>query len=399
MKNLRLILLIAISITFHNCQNKILTDGINGKVKKVIHINNPSGKGNVQYKKISKYIDTCFFIKLTNKNNQYIGEISKLLIANDTIFISDDFTKSIFIFDIKGNIINTINNTGRGPYEYNSIGDFTVDWSEKNILINDVSLKKYFKYDFKGNFISANIMKTYGGNISYLDKDRFALYNNFNGLSEDDMHNVFVTDFKGEKLKKYFPYHKSMMSDVLVSKRDYFWNSNTRDISLIRFYDNIVYKFNRDSICPKYFLDFGKFNIPKGEIISLENQERYAHTISHFFETEKFISFNYMFGDKNVLLFYDKQSSKIVYPRGSQWVYEPFLYYSFFTNYVIGCYNDYFIAAIPSTFVTSFIEKFPNDLTSESDREKFSRLPEIEKLKDLSEMDNPVLVFYKLKSF
>jgi hypothetical protein len=183
-----------------------------------------------------------------------------------------------------------------------------------------------------------------------------------------------------------------------MGKNDYFWNSNTKNISLIRFYDNNVYTFAKDSIYPKYFLDFSEYNLPKGEKLSLKKIGNYTHTLSDFFETKNFVSFSYVFNKSNILLFYDKQSSKFVFPRNVDWEFEPFLHYSFFPNYVIGCYDNFFITSVPSSYITSFVKNFPKDLYTEADREEFNKIPDLKFLENVTDMDNPILVFYKLKS-
>ena len=109
-------------------------------------------------KKDTLYYSTLFksvkCIPLETSDNSLIGEIDKMLIFEDFIFILDaSKAKTLFVFDKKGLFIRKIGNIGNGPGEYVRIVDFAIDTDKKEIIIVD-DLRKMMFYDiFTGKFI------------------------------------------------------------------------------------------------------------------------------------------------------------------------------------------------------------------------------------------------------
>ena len=66
-------------------------------------------------------------IPLETTNESIIGEIDKLEIVRDTLYILDDDQDMIFLFDKTGKYIARIADIGRGAQEYLAISDFHID--------------------------------------------------------------------------------------------------------------------------------------------------------------------------------------------------------------------------------------------------------------------------------
>lgn len=67
-------------------------------------------------------------IELADTSKEYsFTEISKLVLKDDKLYISDWITRRIITFDMNGNPVSVLNRRGRGPEEYLRITDFDVD--------------------------------------------------------------------------------------------------------------------------------------------------------------------------------------------------------------------------------------------------------------------------------
>ena len=109
----------------------------------------------IDYDKAEKSIDlknifsTVSFqtIALETNANCLIGEVTKMVSRNDTIFIVDKISKSIFLFNDKGKFLSKICREGRGPQEYLNFSDVFI--GDNHILVIDNYQFKVCCYDFE----------------------------------------------------------------------------------------------------------------------------------------------------------------------------------------------------------------------------------------------------------
>ncbi len=86
--------------------------------------------------KLNQLFSKFDFISLETTDKALIGNISKLIVNGDNIFILDNSqAKTIFIFNTSGKFIRNIGKIGKGPGEYTNIEDFTIDKGTGNIAI------------------------------------------------------------------------------------------------------------------------------------------------------------------------------------------------------------------------------------------------------------------------
>jgi len=94
------------------------------------------------------------FIKLETVSDGLIGNIHKVIIVNDRIFILDRLmAKSVLCFDINGKFIRKIGNHGRGPGEWLNPVDIAYLDDSQNFVIYCHSIRKLIFYDLNGNYI------------------------------------------------------------------------------------------------------------------------------------------------------------------------------------------------------------------------------------------------------
>ena len=102
---------------FCSCSNNANSD------KSIIDVASVVGKGSVH--SASEFFKDIKYIPLETEPNSIIGNISKLYVENNKIYVSD-IRGIINIFDMDGRHLSTLNKIGRGPEEYIRMNTFTV---------------------------------------------------------------------------------------------------------------------------------------------------------------------------------------------------------------------------------------------------------------------------------
>ena len=114
-------------VVLYSCSGNTGTD------TQIIDIESAVGTGSIH--KASEILKDIRYIRLETTPASLIGYIRNIIIENGKIYIlAYGNVNTITIFDINGKYLNTLNRTGRGPEEYLSITDFTVN-SQGNIVI------------------------------------------------------------------------------------------------------------------------------------------------------------------------------------------------------------------------------------------------------------------------
>ncbi|OJV31768.1 MAG: hypothetical protein BGO29_01235 [Bacteroidales bacterium 36-12] len=132
----------------------------------------------------SSIVEKIEIIALENQEGALMGNINKMQISDDTIFILDTMiAKKILVFNMDGKYIQQIGKFGRGPGEYLQIMDFTVNEKDKQIVVLDVGNKIHTYSIHTGeylrtlNFENDNI-GVYA--IQYANDKLYAAIRNFN---------------------------------------------------------------------------------------------------------------------------------------------------------------------------------------------------------------------------
>ena len=90
------------------------------------------------------------YVRLETNEHCLIGRVSKSLIRQNKIYVAD-FNNAIalFVFDLQGKHLFTIDRRGKGPGEYLKITDFDID-TNGNIYIYDIYNEHFLVYDSIG---------------------------------------------------------------------------------------------------------------------------------------------------------------------------------------------------------------------------------------------------------
>jgi hypothetical protein len=129
-------------------------------------------KEKLQLSSIAKEIK---YIPLETKDECLIGSINKILFFKNLLFIKDDITKTLFIFDDNGKFVRKIGSKGKGPGEYIFITDFTVMPKDTMIFLYDGVQQRLIKFLSNGTFVQQYYMSNPPRKLSFWNDSMIVL--------------------------------------------------------------------------------------------------------------------------------------------------------------------------------------------------------------------------------
>lgn len=338
---------------------------------------------------LSDVVSDYYFVKLNNPENINIGEVTKVKIFKDKIYIMDERKAvALYIYDLKGNFISQINNKGKGPGEFISLTDFIVDTINDQIYISDTWQKKIIVYNANGSYVD-EIKLDFLFTSFYLYKNKF-YFDLMNKSFDGDLHTLIITDLTGKNLSRLISYDRRIEQLSITSLNPFQCINDT--LLFLPTLNSNIYSIDSTQAKIKYFLNF-KNNWPPIEKLSMngiphskylvENLENSDYVIYlSYIATPDIMRIKYFHHNKPISAFYSKKSNKVIIGEsiiddiGSGWFQGP-----------LSSYGDYFIEAIE-------INEIKNRISNSKDRYQDSPVGDI--IKDLNETENPILLFTKI---
>lgn len=343
---------------------------------------------------LDEIADDIIYIPLDNIYP--VSLIYNCYFTKKSIYLS---TKDIGIlkFNSMGKYEKRIGAIGRGPAEYTSYLNFTVDDKQETIYVKDRS-NRIQVYSGNGAFLRSIYVKEYGGSIeliSIFDSKLFL----FNALPyANAKYNWIIQDTLGHLIKTKERPNSLFESNWLGRSETYLFNNN---LYYWNTFNDTVYKISPElNEEASFLISSGEFRIPRSHFNPSEKTAQYL-IIQSIFETDKFMMIRYYFGEKQLLAIIDKKSKKtfactwngynmggIINDLDNGAEFLP-LYYTVENNreYIIGFLDAYQLKThVASEAFMQSTPKFP------------AKKKELEKLaKSLKETDNPVLMLVRLK--
>ncbi|WP_106831224.1 6-bladed beta-propeller [Parabacteroides pacaensis] len=339
------------------------------------------------------YFENCRYVQLETDTNSMIGEVTKLILTKDRIYILDMFkAKSVFIFDSNGAYINKIFRFGQGAEEYLQLTDIFYNEKEETINLSDIR-GKIMSFDKDGHMVKKQIK--FPLRIFNMEQDKNGNYilNSKNTSSPSFPESINVFSPAQEKIYSAFPIQPEWESKVVKSNSDFSYFAG--DIFYTPQLTTDVYKLGLDSVSQVYHYNFGEHTFPDEyktpEYFLPSNKKdlmNYVKQLDNFCETKKYLFALFVLKGQKYMNIYDKikESSKTHHLSGNPIDFGGFGEIISFTENSIVTIQD------PNYYLGRFDDK---ELLAE-------RGPEIQKLKDkftrpLKEDDNPILCIYKIK--
>lgn len=341
--------------------------------------------------------DSILMFPLETTDDCLIGEVSKLIFQNNLIYIADNISKSLFVFDISGKLKTKVHAVGNGPGEYVNISYFTVHGTD--MVLFDHYIGKFFIYDSSGNFIRDKVIGDIWTDGIFCLEDQLYLLNS--SKTELGCYKLFAMNLKDDStIEKYIPFDEPTINQGF-GKNSY---AHSKDEALLCFfpYDEL-YKVQGDNVSLAYKIDFGDKQLPKQYIegdgsLALKTaiRDNYVTGINRVRLSEKYIFLQYNDTENNYITIYNKETGEMQTTKS--------LHNSLLGNLplqlngekftiqdekIIQCYDADYWHLFNSS---KYIESSDTSFYTEELRQRFLKLAQ----NDGSE-SNPVILIQKLK--
>lgn len=206
-------------------------------------------------------------------DNFLIGKISRLLIINNNYIIHDNIKDVVAIFDSTGIFVKQIGNKGRGPNEYLSITHIDYDRFNNCIEIFDDANRKMFIYNIQGDLIKT--INTPYNFLSFVKvSDGYFVYSTFE--INQGKFNLLHLDNNLKKIKSTY-----FKSNHFFDRQSYSNNFTTIENEVYFRYglNNIIYKIENSEVYPYLLIDFKEKGINYPTISELNNSLTYEASV------------------------------------------------------------------------------------------------------------------------
>lgn len=329
-------------------------------------------------------------VPLKTNANSLLDAIINVLVTDSSIYVHDKFKDGgLVIFDRSGNFIKRIPN-GRGPGELNRLYDIAFDEDNNELVVYQHSFLLFFTPS--GEFIRQERLPFGFYNFTIIPQGYIFKTIDRQGnshLGNLEKYSLFVTD------KNFKIYSVGLPSSKKVSYGGFRYLYNNSSIYITQKFNDTIFQYVNETnrLKAKYILDYTKKKLPKH--IS-------EGTYQEFNNTTK----------ENDLYFYigqylDNKTHHVVFLKNWKIRSETIIYRDKKSGNMIGGTNaDFNLTEIPPIafprwtsgeyFISAYLpgknDLFATHSTIISKHDK-------KRVQNLTENDNPVLVFFKLKEF
>jgi len=395
---LNLFLLFTTFLLLNACQ----LDKKNAKMLEYIKID-PTKTKNL---KRSELFSLNKIIHLETQPKSVIGDAfwADLVIYEDFIVVSSN---TVSLYDKTGCFLYNIGKKGKGPGEYLSKSKILLCNNRFRML--DRTQQKFIDYNINGDFKEEHHFGMYG--------QSFICWNDFNIVytgTEQNEHNkrLFFYNDKFELIDSYFSLKEKYHYMSAIDKTNFFIYQDS--LRFLNAFDYQIYDVNieRNSfkIQPRYYLDFGRHEIPKSffeqdfndvrEYVLALEQTNYAHRISGFIESSDNVLVGFKYKKSLYLAIYCKHSQKTVVVDQ---IYDDLIFYGLnfpsFSEFMSYYYFDnqvYFF--IDSYRFLDNMKKMKEKMSNNEWKNYKANNPEIAKLYNkIDKNDNPIIFVFDLK--
>lgn len=248
-KYLVLIITICSIFYFSNCSNRNeqKNELINIDIERAI---NSKTKGI----SLNEFIDTIIYIPLETNRVVHINEIQKIKFYKDNFFVMDN--DGLYKFDSCGRFICKIGNIGKGPEEYDILGNFFI----KSDTIFIRSSNRILAFDlYEGNFLNSfQFDQTYRRIYVEKNGNYFVALNHVKNMIE-------FYNGKGLLIDSLtYRWDKKMILDRAIgfSYYDIFFGTEY-SLEITTFCNDTIFEINdKFNLTPIYIAHLGKYKIP-----------------------------------------------------------------------------------------------------------------------------------------
>ena len=188
-------------------------------------------------------------IPLATSDEILIGEITKLQLTDNCIYVFDKMQKAVFAFDANGYFLRKYRHVGQGEGEYSYLSDFQVYNGYLYLLSG--SHKCIYQYTLDDQFVRKINVGDWYDQFQILNDKDMLLYSNF---SNNKLYNIIWYDYRKERIEdKYFPFKQNDSYSLYFRV---FHEDSKGKLLITQPYDHAVYGIADGKIKKSYAFSF-----------------------------------------------------------------------------------------------------------------------------------------------
>jgi len=339
-------------------------------------------------------IDWFEIVRLETKDNNIIGNVSKLFVLDSVLIVVDQYqANNIYVFNRDGNYLNKISGVGNGPHEYLVLTDVAV--YDNNVYIKDNMKRRIMVFDVDGTFIETKKLNFQSEDMACFDEGMFSFSVNYKYYNERETFggaSLLVTD---KKLKPIYHFGEASRDDEFsYSPTNTFFKSGEGELLYYQLCNPFIYSIAKDSVKAKYY-----FEVSDNEFFTarFKDDEQFRKMTNNnagfwgkFWEIKDFSCFQFIIPEgrreiSSPLMIYDHTTKQTYYLSNQATTTASF----FFNEILTGCPDN----VVACAYNASFVAHYANVIKEQNGIDDV-----INFLNGLSADSNPVIFFYKLKS-
>lgn len=205
--------------------------------------------------RLSDHLKSIRLVALETIEEVLLGRIFQVDIVNDKIFVLDNNREKIFVFDQNGKFLYMFGSRGKGPGEFVNITTFSFSYDCSKVYIGDYEQKKIIEHSVNGEFIRDIGTNDFFSDFQFLT-DSTIILTNLSGPA-------FTVFNINRNQSKILPLN--LGGGISVGGRTLTRTMNNEFLYPKHRFDTI-YAINKDTIYPKYVVDFGINNCTAKEL-------------------------------------------------------------------------------------------------------------------------------------
>lgn len=336
-------------------------------------------------------------IKLETGDDFLIGEIKKVIVHNNKVFVFDEkIVEKLFCFDISGKYLFTVGKRGNGPGEMDTPRDF--DISNDRIYIIDRKCQVYI-FDMNGNYLSTLRLPFLSVNICTFNDSTLFFYNN-SYMDEFKFHLAKVNTLDKSVESFAFPFRTSFEEKYGVAQA---FSRNGQSALVCKIFCDTLFRLTNNRLTPAYAIDF-----PNKQPANIFESEKLMEEVSSSSKYWRFFSLSFSettrhlyFVSSNYNILYHVFNKETLEHKWFKEINDDYFFGGLSNPMPIGVHKDYFV----------FQLSMPDMMeTHKTILEKAKGMPETialmeTKYKDYHELclksnkdDNPALLLTKIST-
>lgn len=333
-------------------------------------------------------------IKLETNDDCLIGEITKVAITGNHLFVLDSkVAKKLFCFDLSGKYLFSVGIMGDGPGEMDTPRDFDV--TENRIFIIDRQCR-LFSFDTTGKYMSNIRLPFNTTKICAFNDTTYFFYSNM--IMDDFKFYLTKVAYPGNVESFTFPIQSVNVEKYGMPQA---FSRNMTKSPFMKFLSDTIFTLTKDKIVASYVINFPTYypqtifdNPNELDKVFSDHESYWKLANMHLAETDSNLFF-LSFGEKIYSHFYNKQTFKYKMFSSTN---DDYMFGGLGFSFPVGAYRSYFIYPISMPEMVSAYSNLSKKAKLTGSFNEFkANYSEFCKLSEASsEDDNPALLLTQI---